>query len=171
LLLLLGVYLLLGQFFDMPDGFGLLFIGVFLILLRIALWRAYGLTIAGCIVIAVFLNEVVDSTGVLRLLRLDFLQDSAFFILLALAFFVIHIAEYRHIGNWPIVPGLCLLAVAVVITLRGRYIVDLWRLWPLVLVCIGASMLFGGVKRRAGRLEEAEEDKEDEEDEEEENEQ
>lgn len=150
LLILLGGYLLAAQFLPLPEGIGMICIGAALIAYRLVRGRGYGFTIAGCVVMAVGLSTAVESSGLLELLRIEFLRESLFFFLLALAFFAIHIVEYRHIGNWPLIPGICLLIVGASVTVAENpaYFGSIWRLWPIALICVGAAMLTGAFARQ-----------------------
>ncbi len=156
-LILFGIYILLSQLFHIPEGLGLVFLGAFFLVLRFSLKRLYGFTIAGCLVMAVGLSNVLESLGVLNAYHLGFLSGSITLFLLAIAFFTIHILEHPRIGNWPIIPGVCLLiigGIALISEIPGLYLrlSNLaWLIVPLVLICSGAAMLLSGMRRRAGR--------------------
>lgn len=143
LLIILGIYILIEQFFHLPDGLGMVFIGAGLMIVRVIRGKGFVYTLAGCLCMALGANTVIESTEFLRYVNAEFLENSTLLFLLAIAFFALHVLEYRSVGNWPIVPGVCLLIVAVVVMLAGNPLLfsRVWQLWPVALICVGAVML------------------------------
>ena len=83
---------------------------------------------------------------------------------LSLAFFLVHICEFRRIGNWPMVPALVLLAFAVLFFLMLTPSVNdvlkpyYGTILPLILILVGVCILVRGARgnrRERRRAEEA----------------
>ncbi len=158
ILILLGSFLLLNQFFDMSGSILLVFVGIGLLTVRFITGR-FGFTIAGSVVLCLGLGGIVSD---LHFLSGD-LRSAIQLLLLAMGFFLMHIIDYRRIGNWPLIPGLCLVGIALIIFLD-----DIWsfpifiarniggiirQFWPIALICAGAVTL-GGVFRKRNRQDE-----------------
>jgi hypothetical protein len=101
--------------------------------------RAYGLLVAGCIVLGIALGQVAE--------QLFSWPPSANGIGLGagfLAIYVIDWAQNRSAHWWPLIPGTILVLSSVAtLTSVGDY------LWPLVLIVVGIGMMFGVTRRRA----------------------
>ena len=150
LLVLVGIYILLAQLARLPDGMALVFIGAGLLAARGMRRRGFVLTLIGCLAVSLGLSDVIDSTRFLALVRAEFLVDAVPLFLLSIAFFALHIVEYRSIGNWPLVPGTVLLLTGGAVLLAGNpvWLHRVWQLWPIALVCVGAAMLTKAFRRR-----------------------
>lgn len=143
-LILAGLYLLIDQFVPLSYGFGVAFVGLALLSVRMVRGPR-GFTIAGSIVL---LSGLAMALADMELLSRD-LTAVAVVGLLAVSFFLMHILDYQRLGHWPIIPGLCLLGVAVLVYFYGydRLPSTLWgwirQFWPVALICAGAATLAG----------------------------
>lgn len=158
LLILIGVLILLDQFVSMPSGVAAVAVGLFLLLLR-AGRGARGFTIAGSILLCAGVG--------FTLTQLHLLPPGSEYpvniLFLAVAFFLMHIIEFRRMGNWPIIPGICLVVVAGIVFVSdnlerfGSFWGMLLRFWPLALICGGAALLLG-TRRKPPQSQDEQED-------------
>lgn len=131
----------------LPGGAFVALVGLALLIARLFNHR-YGLTIAGFVVLCLGLGWTL-----LDVFRIPTAYTMAVTPLsLALAFFLIHICEFRRIGNWPIIPALILLCFGVMFylmltpevnaLLRPYYGVIL----PALLIVLGIYLLVRGLR-------------------------
>ena len=162
ILILAGVYFLIEALPGVSLPFGAFFalVGAALLVGRLFARGKYGLSIAGFLLLCLGLAWAL----------LDVLSIGNTYVMVAtplavsLAFFLVHICEYRRIGNWPMVPALVLLAFAVLFFLMLTPSVNdvlkpyYGTILPLILILIGVCILVRGArgnKRERRRAEEA----------------
>lgn len=162
ILILAGVYFLIEALPGVSLPFGAFFalVGAALLVGRLFARGKYGLSIAGFLLLCLGLAWAL----------LDVLSIGNKYVMVAtplavsLAFFLLHICEYRRIGNWPMVPALVLLAFAVLFFLMLTPSVNdvlkpyYGTILPLILILIGVCILVRGArgnKRERRRAEEA----------------
>ena len=148
LLLLAGIYLLLSRLpgVDLPMGSFLMLMGAGFLVVR-AVTRKYGWSFASFPLLFVGLGWVM-----VRLLHLGSSYIAAATLLgLSLAFFFIHICEFRRIGNWPMIPAILLLlagaaALCLVTPEIRRFLRNMEDyILPALLIVGGAVLLLAGV--------------------------
>jgi peptidoglycan/LPS O-acetylase OafA/YrhL len=148
ILILAGIYFLLDALpgITLPDGTFFILVGLGLLIGRLCTKR-YGLTIAGFIVLCL-------GTGwaAMDLLKIGGQYTMAVTPLtLSLAFFLIHICEYRRVGNWPLIPALVLLVFSTLIFLILTPSINALlkpyygTIFPILLIIIGVCLLVRGV--------------------------
>lgn len=138
---LLGLFLLINTLVDLPGTVFLLVIGLAFLIARVVT-GAYGLSIPGwilsCLGLGMTLREYFPVMGQMFPIML---------LSLSLAFLMIHITEFRRIGNWPLIPAsiLCGLGLLMFIA-SNRAIVEFLRpylgyILPAVLILLGLVLL------------------------------
>ena len=162
ILILAGVYFLIEALPGVSLPFGAFFalVGAALLVGRLFARGKYGLSIAGFLLLCLGLAWAL----------LDLLSIGNQYVMVAtplalsLAFFLVHICEFRRIGNWPMVPALVLLAFAVLFFLMLTPSVNdvlkpyYGTILPLILILVGVCILVRGArgnKRERRRAEEA----------------
>ena len=107
-LILAGLYFLLGALpgVNLPEGTFFVLVGLGLLIGRLTTGKC-GFTISGFIVLCLGAGWMAADLLVLPGKYASVVTPLA----LSLAFFLIHICEFRRIGNWPIIPALILLCV------------------------------------------------------------
>lgn len=107
-LILAGLYFLLGALpgINLPEGTFFVLVGLGLLIGRLTTGKC-GFTISGFIVLCLGAGWMAADLLMLPGKYASVVTPLA----LSLAFFLIHICEFRRIGNWPIIPALILLCV------------------------------------------------------------
>ena len=107
-LILAGLYFLLGALpgVNLPEGTFFVLVGLGLLIGRLTTGKC-GFTISGFIVLCLGAGWMAADLLMLPGKYASVVTPLA----LSLAFFLIHICEFRRIGNWPIIPALILLCV------------------------------------------------------------
>lgn len=155
ILILAGLYFLVEALPGVSLPFGAFFalVGAALLVGRLVARGKYGLSIAGFLLLCLGLAWSL----------LDVLAIGPQYVMVAtplavsLAFFLVHICEYRRVGNWPMIPALVLLAFSVLFFLMLTPSVNdvlkpyYGTILPLILIFIGISVLVHGA--RANRRE------------------
>ena len=150
ILILAGVYFLIEALPGVSLPFGAFFalVGAALLVGRLFARGKYGLSIAGFLLLCLGLGWAL----------LDVLSIGNQYVMVAtplavsLAFFLVHICEYRRVGNWPMVPALVLLAFAVLFFLMLTPSVNdvlkpyYGTILPLILILIGVGILVRGAR-------------------------
>ena len=105
-LILAGLYFLLGALpgVNLPEGTFFVLVGLGLLIGRLTTGKC-GFTISGFIVLCLGAGWMAADLLILPGKYASVVTPLA----LSLAFFLIHICEFRRIGNWPIIPALILL--------------------------------------------------------------
>ncbi len=135
ILIVIGIALLLMQFFRFGPGQFLLVLGL-VFLLSYALTRSYGLLIPGCILAGIGLGLVFESSEQTYVtvpigLGLGFI-----------AIFVVQMVVASRSHWWPLVPGVLLVLVGLAEGVPlAQTLIE--KGWPLVLVFIGLAILAG----------------------------
>ena len=150
ILIVAGLYFLIDALpgVALPGSAFLVAVGLALLIARLATRRC-GFSIAGFVVLCLGLGWTA-----MELLALPGAYGIVITLLaLALAFLLIHICEFRRIGNWPLLPALILLFFGalffLVLTpeisavLRPYY----GLLFPLLLIGLGVWLLLRGLLR------------------------
>ena len=162
ILILAGIYFLLDALpgIKMPDGIFFILVGLGLLIGRLCT-RRYGLTIAGFIVMCLGVGWAA----------IDLLKVGGQYTMVAtplslsLAFFLIHICEYRRIGNWPLIPALVLLCFsALIFLILTPSIHHLLRpyygtIFPILLIIVGVCLLVRGATAGRGRAQATSQDR------------
>lgn len=157
-LILAGGYFLVGALpgVSLPFGAFMMLIGALLLLCRLFSHGKFGLTIAGMVVFWM-------GTGNLMMDLLDISWRYAMVstpLSLSLAFFLIHICEYRRLGNWPMVPALLLMAFAafffLLLTPSVNAVLKPYygTILPIALIIVGICLLIRGNRRSKKPLDE-----------------
>ena len=103
--------------------------------------RAYGLLVAGCIVLGIALGQVAEQV-VSGISNAGGIGLGAGF----LAIYVVDRAHSRSAHWWPLIPGTILVVSGVAtITSIGDYV------WPVVLIAVGLGLMFGFTRRRSSK--------------------
>ncbi len=139
ILIVLGVALLLMQFFRFGPGQFLILLAL-LFFVPYVLLRSYGLLIPGCILAGIGLGLIFESSEQTYVtvpigLGLGFI-----------AIFSIQLMAAGHSHWWPLVPGVLLVVVGLAESVpQAQTLVE--RGWPLLLILIGLAILAGQVCR------------------------
>lgn len=151
ILILAGVYFLLDALpgLILPNGSFLVLVGIVLLISRMLTRGAYGFSIAGFIVLCLGASRMVMDLMMLQSKYTIAITPIA----ISVAFFLVHIFEYRRIGNWPMIPALILLCVggffflSLTPSLRellGPYYA---AIFPSLLILLGVVLLVRGLIR------------------------
>lgn len=141
LLVLAGVYFLLSTLFNLPAAIFLLFLGVAFLAVRCITGR-YGYTIPGSLLAALGLGLTLQH-------YLPFTTSGAALTLLCLSlgFLVMHLIDFRRMGNWPLIPALVLFLVSALLFVTTdpalRHLLEPYfpYLLPVVLILLGVIFL------------------------------
>ena len=141
-LIILGVFFLLAQYFEFGPGLFVLLLGT-AFLVAYAFTRAYGLLIPGCILAGIgvgLLFERVMNPGVTVSLGLG------------LGFIAIFVVQ-RIIGGvshwWPLIPGGVLVLVGIAEAVpQGQVLIE--KGWPVILIGVGLAILAGQFVGKGG---------------------
>ena len=148
ILILTGVFFLVEALpgVDLPFGAFLALVGAAMLIGRVCSRGRYGLSISGflllCLGLAWTLMDVLDFPGKYVIVATP--------LAVSLAFFLVHIFEFRRVGNWPMIPALALLAFSVVFFLIltpevNRMLKDYYAMiLPAILILIGIGILIHG---------------------------
>ncbi len=135
ILIVIGIALLLVQFFRFGPGQFLLLLGL-VFLIPYILTRSYGLLIPGCILAGIGLGlifETSEQTSVTVPIGLG---------LGFIAIFVIQLVVTGRSHWWPLVPGSLLLLVGLAESVpQAQTLIE--KGWPLLLILIGLAILVG----------------------------
>lgn len=135
ILIVIGIALLLMQFFRFGPGQFLLLLGL-VFLIPYVLTRSYGLLIPGCILAGIGLGlifETSEQTSVTVPIGLG---------LGFIAIFVIQLVVAGSSHWWPLVPG-CILVLAGLVESLPQAQTLIEKGWPLLLILIGLAILVG----------------------------
>ncbi|MGN1249216.1 MAG: hypothetical protein ACI4XW_03985 [Candidatus Spyradocola sp.] len=151
ILILTGVFFLVEALpgVDLPFGAFLALLGAAMLIGRVCSRGRYGLSISGflllCLGLSWTLLNVLDIPGKYVIVATP--------LAVSLAFFLVHIFEFRRVGNWPMIPALALLAFSVVFFLIltpevNRMLKDYYAMiLPAILILIGIGILIRGAGR------------------------
>lgn len=151
ILILAGVYFLLDALpgIMLPDGSFLVLVGIVLLISRMLTRGAYGFSIAGFIVLCLGASRVVMDVMVLESKYAIAITPIA----ISMAFFLVHIFEYRRIGNWPMIPALILFCIggffflSLTPSLRALLGPYYAAIFPSILILFGVILLVRGLIR------------------------
>jgi hypothetical protein len=135
ILIVIGIALLLMQFFRFGPGQFLLLLGL-IFLVPYFLTRGYGLLIPGCILAGMGLGLIFETSEEMSVtfpigLGLGFI-----------AIFVIQLLVAGHSHWWPLVPGVALVLTGLAESLpQAQTLFE--KGWPLLLILIGLAILLG----------------------------
>ena len=150
ILILAGVYLLVAALpgVSLPSGAFFVLVGASLLIGRLFSRGKYGLSISGFLLLCLGLSWAL--MDVLDIGRQYMIVATP--LAVSLAFFLVHICEYRRVGNWPMVPALALLAFSVVffliLTPEANELLKPYygTILPAILILIGVSILIRGTR-------------------------
>ncbi len=143
ILIVLGIALLLMQFFRFGPGQFLLLLGL-VFLIPYVLTRSYGLLIPGCILAGIGLGLIFETS-----------EQTAVTVLigLGLGFIAIFVIQSLVAGRshwWPLVPGTLLVLAGLAESLpQAQTLME--KGWPLLLILIGLAILAGQFWRGQGQ--------------------
>lgn len=148
LLILAGLYLLLDVFFQFPAFAFVIAIGLGFLLCR-AITGYAGLTIPGCILLCL-------GTGLTLQFYFPFLGGAFPIMVLSLsvAFLLIHILDFRRLGNWPLIPAAVLFVVSALILINTNHALMQYirpfapYILPAALILLGLAFLVSAVGRK-----------------------
>lgn len=149
ILIFLGLFILLEKINVINGYFILPFIGVFLIILYFAYKRS-GFFISGIILLFLGIGEVAATIPALQSVP----ESSMVLLFFGLSFLFIHIFEYKRYGNWPLIIGLIIIAIAVLVYLVKNNIIDynvinaIQIYWPALLIVFGAVVIIRGILKK-----------------------
>ncbi len=142
ILIALGLFFLLVQYFEIGPGLILLMLGL-VFLVPYVLTRAYGLLIPGCVLAGIGL-------GLLFGRGLPDRNDITVLIGLGFGFIAIYVIQLIVAGRshwWPLVPGGILVLVGIAESVpQVQTLVE--KGWPLALILAGLVILAGAFWRR-----------------------
>ena len=135
MLIIIGVFFLLAQYFEFGPGLFVLLLGV-AFLIAFAFSRAYGLLIPGCILAGI---------GVGLLFERSMNSGVTISLGLGLGFIAIFVVQKIFNGDshwWPLVPGgiLVVLGIAEAVP-QGQVLIE--KGWPVILILVGLAILAG----------------------------
>lgn len=147
-LILAGLYFLLGALpgVNLPEGTFFVLVGLGLLIGRLTTGKC-GLTISGFIVLCLGAGWMAADLLILPGKYASVVTPLA----LSLAFFLIHICEFRRIGNWPIIPALILLCVGggllILFTPGLNALLKPYygTIFPALLILVGICLLVRGI--------------------------
>ena len=147
-LILAGLYFLLGALpgVNLPEGTFFVLVGLGLLIGRLTTGKC-GFTISGFIVLCLGAGWMASDLLVLPGKYASVVTPLA----LSLAFFLIHICEFRRIGNWPIIPALILLCVGggllILFTPGLNALLKPYygTIFPALLILVGICLLVRGI--------------------------
>ena len=147
-LILAGLYFLLGALpgVNLPEGTFFVLVGLGLLIGRLTTGKC-GFTISGFIVLCLGAGWMAADLLMLPGKYASVVTPLA----LSLAFFLIHICEFRRIGNWPIIPALILLCVGggllILFTpgLNAMLKPYYGTIFPALLILVGICLLVRGI--------------------------
>lgn len=147
-LILAGLYFLLGALpgVNLPEGAFFVLVGLGLLIGRLTTGKC-GFTISGFIVLCLGAGWMAADLLMLPGKYASVVTPLA----LSLAFFLIHICEFRRIGNWPIIPALILLCVGggllILFTPGLNALLKPYygTIFPALLILVGICLLVRGI--------------------------
>lgn len=147
-LILAGLYYLLGALpgVNLPEGTFFVLVGLGLLIGRLTTGKC-GFTISGFIVLCLGAGWMAADLLMLPGKYASVVTPLA----LSLAFFLIHICEFRRIGNWPIIPALILLCVGggllILFTPGLNALLKPYygTIFPALLILVGICLLVRGI--------------------------
>ena len=147
-LILAGLYFLLGALpgVNLPEGAFFVLVGLGLLIGRLTTGKC-GFTISGFIVLCLGAGWMAADLLILPGKYASVVTPLA----LSLAFFLIHICEFRRIGNWPIIPALILLCVGggllILFTPGLNALLKPYygTIFPALLILVGICLLVRGI--------------------------
>ena len=147
-LILAGLYFLLGALpgVNLPEGTFFVLVGLGLLIGRLTTGKC-GFTISGLIVLCLGAGWMAADLLILPGKYASVITPLA----LSLAFFLIHICEFRRIGNWPIIPALILLCVGggllILFTPGLNALLKPYygTIFPALLILVGICLLVRGI--------------------------
>lgn len=147
-LILAGLYFLLGALpgINLPEGTFFVLVGLGLLIGRLTTGKC-GFTISGFIVLCLGAGWMAADLLILPGKYASVVTPLA----LSLAFFLIHICEFRRIGNWPIIPALILLCVGggllILFTPGLNALLKPYygTIFPALLILVGICLLVRGI--------------------------
>lgn len=147
-LILAGLYFLLGALpgVNLPEGTFFVLVGFGLLIGRLTTGKC-GFTISGFIVLCLGAGWMAADLLILPGKYASVVTPLA----LSLAFFLIHICEFRRIGNWPIIPALILLCVGggllILFTPGLNALLKPYygTIFPALLILVGICLLVRGI--------------------------
>ena len=147
-LILAGLYFLLGALpgVNLPEGTFFVLVGLGLLIGRLTTGKC-GFTISGFIVLCLGAGWMAADLLMLPGKYASVVTPLA----LSLAFFLIHICEFRRIGNWPIIPALILLCVGggllILVTPGLNALLEPYygTIFPALLILVGICLLVRGI--------------------------
>lgn len=147
-LILAGLYFLLGALpgVNLPKGTFFVLVGLGLLIGRLTTGKC-GFTISGFIVLCLGAGWMAADLLMLPGKYASVVTPLA----LSLAFFLIHICEFRRIGNWPIIPALILLCVGggllILFTPGLNALLKPYygTIFPALLILVGICLLVRGI--------------------------
>ena len=147
-LILAGLYFLLGALpgVNLPEGTFFVLVGLGLLIGRLTTGKC-GFTISGFIVLCLGAGWMAADLLMLPGKYASVVTPLA----LSLAFFLIHICEFRRIGNWPIIPALILLCVGggllILFTPGLNALLKPYygTIFPALLILVGICLLVRGI--------------------------
>ena len=147
-LILAGLYFLLGALpgVNLPEGTFFVLVGLGLLIGRLTTGKC-GFTISGFIVLCLGAGWMGADLLMLPGKYASVVTPLA----LSLAFFLIHICEFRRIGNWPIIPALILLCVGggllILFTPGLNALLKPYygTIFPALLILVGICLLVRGI--------------------------
>jgi len=147
-LILAGLYFLLGALpgVNLPEGTFFVLVGLGLLIGRLTTGKC-GFTISGFIVLCLGAGWMAADLLILPGKYASVVTPLA----LSLAFFLIHICEFRRIGNWPIIPALILLCVGggllILFTPGLNALLKPYygTIFPALLILVGICLLVRGI--------------------------
>jgi hypothetical protein len=136
ILIVLGIALLLAQYFESVPGVLLTLLGL-AFLIPYALTRSYGLLIPGCILAGLGIGLLFDRPPQVTQIAVPVGLGLGF-----IAIFVVQLIVVRSSHWWPLVPGgiLVLAGIAEGVP-QAQVLIE--KGWPLILVLIGLMILAG----------------------------
>ena len=147
-LILAGLSFLLGALpgINLPEGTFFVLVGLGLLIGRLTTGKC-GFTISGFIVLCLGAGWMAADLLMLPGKYASVVTPLA----LSLAFFLIHICEFRRIGNWPIIPALILLCVGggllILFTPGLNALLKPYygTIFPALLILVGICLLVRGI--------------------------
>jgi hypothetical protein len=133
-LILLGIALLLAQYFEFGPGLFLTLLGLAFLILY-ATMHSYGLLVPGCILAGIGLGLLFDRPPLISQVAVPIGLGFGF-----IAIFVAQLVVMRTLHWWPLIPGSILIVVGVAEGVpQAQTLIE--KGWPLILVAIGLIIL------------------------------